>query len=176
MFTQSPRENHCTNRKIPLKPSHYTICHSGETLKEQAKSQSSPHTLNCVKSVCFWIRKLCTLSWSTRSKWMSFPIWFERSMSWATWYLAKQVKSEHKIYQTKEEQWKRNMLKQVVITLMIVYRWASALSFLFLTFSSCSFFNLIWTQGIEEQVMSTPHCSRAEILPINKWFIYGEIL
>jgi hypothetical protein len=49
------------------------------------------------------------------------------------------------------------MLKHVVITLMIVYRWASAFSFLFLTFSSCSFFNLIWAQSIKLWVMSTLH-------------------
>jgi hypothetical protein len=49
-------------------------------------------TLNWVKSICFWIRKLSTLSWSIRSKYMSFPIWAVKSSSLATYVIGKCVR------------------------------------------------------------------------------------
>jgi hypothetical protein len=47
-------------------------------------------TLNWVNGICFCIRKLGTLSWSTRSKYISFPIWAVKSSSLAT-YTKKQI-------------------------------------------------------------------------------------
>lgn len=41
-------------------------------------------TLKRLNGICFWMRKLLTLSWSTRSKNISFPICSTRSSSLAT--------------------------------------------------------------------------------------------
>lgn len=56
--------------------------HCGFLNMSVSKSQC---TLKRLKGICFWIRKLRTLSWSTRSKYMSFPICSWRSTSRATY-------------------------------------------------------------------------------------------
>lgn len=52
--------------------------------KTKQKSMTTEDTLKRLKDVCFWTLKLRTLSWSTRSKYISFPICIFRSSSRAT--------------------------------------------------------------------------------------------
>lgn len=47
-------------------------------------NQEKWSTLKRLKVICFWIRKLRTLSWSTRSKYTSLPICSSRSSLRAT--------------------------------------------------------------------------------------------